>query len=265
MRGIDAGVEDGDDRASPRASTVAEGLVPADLRQGPLVGIARVVRGRLDGAAAVELDGVDGRVGAEGVDRRVGRIDGVHAQDGDRVGRGRARRQDGRCLVARGGAGLEADDVGARRRGGGAGFRRGLGARLDRRLGARLGGRLGVGSGEAPRSASPPASPRASARASLRASAPRSARPRASAMSSDRRSALRPARRSARQGSRPAGIPAGPRAVGGVTGGRIGAPESSRFPAPARTAISGAATTSPDVDRAVESRRGDDRTGIERR
>ena len=66
----------------------------------------------------------------------------------------------------------------------------------------------------------------------LGASVPSRARRRASAMGSDRRSALRPGRRSARQGSRPAGIPAGPRAVGGVTGGRIGAPESSRFPAP---------------------------------
>ena len=48
--------------------------------------------------------------------------------------------------------------------------------------------------------------------------------------------------------------PAARRAAAGVTGGRIGAPESSRFPAPARTAISGTATTSQDVDGAVESR-----------
>ena len=238
-------------------------------------------------------------------------------QDGDRVGRGRARRQDRRCLLARGGAGLEADDVGACRRGValGSGLGSALGsiglarapvvvhedvddfARLPVRAGQRdeatgrvvvevagdgrrgdrlsrrgLGGRFGGGcrrGRRSPRVASDVAPRRSGLRrrlgGRLLASAPRSAQPRESARGWDRRSALRPGRRSARQGSRPAGIPAAPRAVGGVTGGRIGAPESSRFPAPARTAISGTATTSQDVDGAVESRTRRRSKGIERR
>ena len=47
-----------------------------------------------------------------------------------------------------------------------------------------------------------------------------------------------------------------------MTGGRIVAPESSSFQAPARTAISGATTTSLDVGRMVGSGCGNDRAGI---
>ena len=146
----------------------------------------------------------------------------------------------------------------------------GRGDRLGRRrLGSRVRG-WGQASPASPRALIRPWARRLAEPTSLRASAPmtvpelapawipelapRSARPTASARGSDRRSALRPGRRPARRGSRPAGLPAVRRRAAGVTGGRIGAPESSRFPAPARTAISGTATTSQDVDGAVESR-----------
>ena len=55
MARVDAGVEDGDDRRAA-GSTDAVGLVPADLRQRPLVARSSRRRGRLGRALAVELD-----------------------------------------------------------------------------------------------------------------------------------------------------------------------------------------------------------------
>ncbi len=118
--------------AEPAGVDGAVGLVPADLRQGPLVRIAGVVRGASTARLRSSSTERHGRIVAQGRDRRVGCVNRVDAKDGDRVGRRRAGRQRRRCLVARGGAGLEAHDVGARRRGGRAGLRGWLGSRLGR-------------------------------------------------------------------------------------------------------------------------------------
>ena len=66
MRGVDAGVEDRDDRGARRRDGVACGL-PADPGQRPLVGEPRIVGNGRDGASLVGVDAGDAGVSLEGV------------------------------------------------------------------------------------------------------------------------------------------------------------------------------------------------------
>ena len=154
-----------------RTATVAEPAIgraidriPADLRQGPLRGVAGVGRIGLGRAAAVRLHARDARIRVERGDGGGTRVHGLHAKGGDRVGGGRTGRGDRGGLVGGGHAGRERDDEGTRRlgrrgrgrlRGGlGRGFGavarrsrlgRGFGWRLGRRFRGRLSGRRRVG------------------------------------------------------------------------------------------------------------------------
>ena len=136
VRGVDAGVEDGDDRGAGRVDRAVDGVQPI-VAQRPLVVDARVVRERLGLAEAVGLDAGDRRVGAQvGDDRGPGRdSDDVHAKRGDRVddtsapavARASARAEAGRAVG-------EGDDVRRRRAGRGRRGGDGLGGGLDRGL-----------------------------------------------------------------------------------------------------------------------------------
>ena len=90
MRGVDAGVEDGDDRRAGRRDGAVD-VVPADLGQRPLVAVGRVVRG---GASASRtrsaLDAGDALVRAQLVDGGLetgaaGKEDAVDAERDDVV------------------------------------------------------------------------------------------------------------------------------------------------------------------------------------
>ena len=86
VRGVDAGVEDGDGRGARRCDGVACGL-PADAGQRPLVGEHRIVGNGRDGASLVGVDAGDGGVGLEGGycggGGRARKDDGIHAKGGD--------------------------------------------------------------------------------------------------------------------------------------------------------------------------------------
>ena len=137
MRGVDAGVEQGDDRAA-RGRQVAEHVGPADALERPLVGEARVAGHGLRVADAVEVDAQDARRGPQVGDgrRAIGDGDGVHAQGRDGVddrdaGRRQRVRAEG-CV----GPGLEGDDVLRGRDRGGSGL---LGRRRRRLRGRGIG------------------------------------------------------------------------------------------------------------------------------
>ena len=88
--------------ALPAGADGAEGLVPADQRQRPLVRVLGVGRGRARVAGRVCVDAHDARVGEERRDGRGGGgrrdADRLEAEDGDRVPR--------RCAGGREGGGL---------------------------------------------------------------------------------------------------------------------------------------------------------------
>ncbi len=146
MAGVHAGVKNGDDRRAADADGAIQ-LVPADLRQRPLVTVGGVGGGGLDGTRAIELDALDLGVGAEG-----GQLIGVlgfveeDAADGelwDGALVGDANVAENLGLAGCISPGGEGDDVGA---GAGVGCRGRLGGGIGRRSGVAVGAAVGSGS-----------------------------------------------------------------------------------------------------------------------
>ncbi len=136
MTGVDAGVQERDDRGAGGRQRAVD-LVPPDEGQGPLRGVLGVGRGGLGGADRVGIDPRDVAVGAENRERvrPVGHPDDVHAEDGDRVEQLGSRRRD-------------REDLGQGRRARGEGDDPVAGARRGRRRGGIRGrGRYGIGRG----------------------------------------------------------------------------------------------------------------------